>query len=215
MRQKPKQARSRMMVDSIVDATMLLIDERGVADMTTTHVADRAGISVGSLYQYFDDKEALFDAVTERMSAEVHKLLFEQFDKLMGADLRTVARGLLSATFDYVDSRKKIVLELLSVDSQRRTVGAMVHLERGFMDAFRVYLLEHHREIVTRRLSSAVFVVFTSSIATGFRFAAHDHPGVNREDVIDLLVDSAVACLTGQTATAPPAGNPAQNPAQN
>jgi len=184
------------MVKSIVDATVLLIEELGVTDLTTTHVAERAGISVGSLYQYFADKDALFDAVTERMSNEVYRLLMEQFDAHMGSDLRTMARGLLVAIFDYVERHRRVVLELLSVDSQRRTVGAMVHLERGFLDAFRVYLLEHHREISTHRLSAAVFVVFTSSIATGFRFAAHDHPGVGRDDVIDLLVETAIACLT-------------------
>lgn len=188
------------MVNSIVDATMLLIEERGVTDMTTTQVAERAGISVGSLYQYFADKDALFDAVTERMSHEVYRLLVEQFDKLMRNDLRTIARVLLVAIFDYVEQHKKTVLELLSVDSQRRTIGAMVHLERGFMDAFRIYLLEHHREIGTQRLSAAIFVVFTSSIATGFRFAAHDHPGVSRDDVIELLVETAVACLTTRSA---------------
>lgn len=196
MRQKPKQSRSRQMVEAIVEATMQVIEERGVSDLTTTHVALRAGVSVGSLYQYFESKEALLDAVVQRMTAEVQKLIFERINALMGQDLRTVARALLSATFDYADTRRMLFLGVLSSESQKRTMLAIAELERGFIDVFRLYLLQHHREISVRNLPAAVFVVFTSAISTGLRFVGIDSPGVDRETVIEMLVETAVACLT-------------------
>lgn len=196
MRQKPLQARSRHTVESIVDATMLEIAERGIAGLTTTQVAERAGVSVGSLYQYFADKESLLDAVVKRLTAEMQTLLVEQFSAHMGQDLRSISRAMISVAFDYTATHQTLVRELLGADSQRRTMASIEALERSFLDAFRLYVLQHYREISAPNLLAATFVAFTSAICTGFRFVTTPRPGVERETVIDLLVETTVACLT-------------------
>jgi AcrR family transcriptional regulator len=65
-RKKPKQERSKATVDAIVEATGQVFEERGFHKTTTVHVAERAGVSVGSLYQYFPDKRALIAGFFER-----------------------------------------------------------------------------------------------------------------------------------------------------
>lgn len=205
MRQKPLQARSRHTVEAIVDATMLEIAERGLAGLTTTQVAERAGASVGSLYQYFADKEALLDAVVRRLTAELQQLLLEQFSALMGQDLRSISRAMISVAFDYTAKHQNLVRELLSADSQRRTMGSIEALERSFLDAFRLYVLQHYREISAPNLPTATFVAFTSAICTGFRYATTSRPGVERDAVIDLLVETVVVCLTHGAAIPAPA----------
>lgn len=55
----PQQRRSRATYDAILDATTQLLTERGYAATTTNHIAKRAGVSIGSLYQYFPNKEAI------------------------------------------------------------------------------------------------------------------------------------------------------------
>ena len=59
MRKIPKQERSRLLVESIIDATAIVIAKHGLAAATTARIAEQAGISIGSLYQYFDSKEDL------------------------------------------------------------------------------------------------------------------------------------------------------------
>lgn len=66
MRKAPRQARSRATVDAIVGAGARVLGERGWAGFTTNEVADVAGVSIGSLYQYFPDKLALIDAIRQR-----------------------------------------------------------------------------------------------------------------------------------------------------
>jgi AcrR family transcriptional regulator len=65
-RKKPTQARSRVTVEAILTAAARILIERGYAGMTTVAVAERAGVSVGSLYQYFPGKDALVAALFER-----------------------------------------------------------------------------------------------------------------------------------------------------
>jgi AcrR family transcriptional regulator len=75
MRKRPQQARSRATIDAILDAAAHILGERGWAGLTTNSVAQAAGASIGSLYQYFPDKLALIDAVRRRHFDDVLEVL--------------------------------------------------------------------------------------------------------------------------------------------
>ncbi len=66
MRKAPRQARSRATVEAILQAGARILSEAGWAGFTTNRVAELAGVSIGSLYQYFPDKLALVDAIRQR-----------------------------------------------------------------------------------------------------------------------------------------------------
>lgn len=68
-RSTPRQERSRAMVEAIEQAAELIVAEGG--SFTTNRVAERAGVSIGSLYRYFDGKEVLFERVVERYVARL------------------------------------------------------------------------------------------------------------------------------------------------
>lgn len=65
-RKQPRQARALATVSAIFEATIQVLVTDGPRRLTTTRVADRAGVSVGSMYQYFPHKQALFYALNER-----------------------------------------------------------------------------------------------------------------------------------------------------
>ena len=65
-RKKPVQTRSTATVDAILQATIQVLIAIGKERLTTTQVALRAGVSVGTLYQYFPNKSALLQACLER-----------------------------------------------------------------------------------------------------------------------------------------------------
>lgn len=65
MRKIPRQQRSSFTVETILEATTQLLDTEG-AELTTNRIAEKAGVSVGSIYQYFGDKQAIFDEVALR-----------------------------------------------------------------------------------------------------------------------------------------------------
>jgi AcrR family transcriptional regulator len=99
-RKQPQQARSHDLVAAIVEAAARVFDERGYDATTTNHVAEVAGVSVGSVYQYFADKQALITALHERHAAQVLAVLDDARQQAPGraltASIQHVVRGLLS-----------------------------------------------------------------------------------------------------------------------
>ena len=69
-RRSPKQARARATVDAIVEAAAQVLERRGADGFNTAAVAERAGVSIGTLYQYFPDKQAILAAAAKRALAE-------------------------------------------------------------------------------------------------------------------------------------------------
>ncbi|MCG8590939.1 MAG: TetR/AcrR family transcriptional regulator [Proteobacteria bacterium] len=65
-RRRPRQARAQRTVEAIVEAGARVFAERGYAGSTTNHIALRAGVSVGSLYEYFPNKDAILAEVADR-----------------------------------------------------------------------------------------------------------------------------------------------------
>jgi len=69
-RRSPRQARSRVTWEAIVEAAAQILERDGAAAFSTAAVAERAGVSIGTLYQYFPDKQAILAAAAKRELAE-------------------------------------------------------------------------------------------------------------------------------------------------
>ena len=71
-RKRPQQTRSRITVEAIIEASAQVLETDGYDALTTSRVAERAGVSIGTLYQYFPDKSAVVAALVEnRLGGEV------------------------------------------------------------------------------------------------------------------------------------------------
>lgn len=77
VRREPKQNRSRQTVDAVLEGVQLVVRRHGPQSITTNRIAEAAGVSIGSLYQYFPNKRAIFTALHERHVDEV-RLVIEQ-----------------------------------------------------------------------------------------------------------------------------------------
>jgi AcrR family transcriptional regulator len=84
-RKRPRQARSRATVDSVLEATARVLVKRGFDGLTTNLVADEAGVSIGSLYQYFPNKAALVGALIEKHVDAMQSLALSELTR--GAQL--------------------------------------------------------------------------------------------------------------------------------
>jgi AcrR family transcriptional regulator len=138
-RREPRRRTGRAIVDALLDAASSLLAAQGLAGMTTNAVAERAGVSVGSLYQYFPNKQALVSAVSDRLNAA----LAAEVERLVGSDLAAETKlDALVALLCSSDVGDLAVRRALLRDvprgwvesgvesSERRVVAALVPLAR-------------------------------------------------------------------------------------
>jgi AcrR family transcriptional regulator len=96
-RRQPLQARSETTVLAIHEASIQVLLSIGYRKLTTTRVAERAGVSVGTLYQYFPNRQALIRAVLERYLTEMSASIQADCRSLKGRSLAEIAIGLVDA----------------------------------------------------------------------------------------------------------------------
>jgi AcrR family transcriptional regulator len=87
-------------VEAIFDATIQVLLDEGIERLTTTRVADRAGVSVGTLYQYFPNKEALLAALLERHLLKVVEAVEQVAVHSKRLPISDVMEALMQAFFD-------------------------------------------------------------------------------------------------------------------
>ena len=101
-RRKPAQARSQETVNAIVEASADVLQHRGYSGATTNRIAERAGVSIGTLYQYFNNKNEIFDELIHQEAGRyLHAL--EQCMPGAGQPLRAAIRTLLEAGYAHTD----------------------------------------------------------------------------------------------------------------
>jgi len=99
-RKKPRQARSAATVDAIFEATIQVLRTDGFTGLTTTRVASRAGVSVGTMYQYFPHKDALLYAVLEDYLEDVVVAIEAAAERFRGMPLVAMSDGLSHVYLD-------------------------------------------------------------------------------------------------------------------
>jgi AcrR family transcriptional regulator len=116
-RKSPVQARSAASVDAILEATIQVLLTLGKERLTTTRVALRAGVSVGTLYQYFPNKSALLQAALKRHMEEVARAVERVCREQKGNTLEHMATVLVTAFLEAKMRDAKTSVALYSVSS--------------------------------------------------------------------------------------------------
>ncbi len=88
IRKEPRQQRSKQMVQAILQAAAELFAQFGYARTTTNKIAERAGVSVGSLYQYFPNKDCLLASLQARHQDDVGKVVGAALERLADPETR-------------------------------------------------------------------------------------------------------------------------------
>lgn len=116
-RKSPIQARSTASVEAILKATIQVLLKVGKESLTTTRVAARAGVSVGTLYQYFPNKSALLRAALQRHMDEIGTVLETVCREQSGSSLEKMATALVTSFLDAKMKDAKASVALYSVSS--------------------------------------------------------------------------------------------------
>ena len=195
-RKTASQERSRATVDALVEATAHILVKEGFDKASTNRIAEVAGVSVGSLYQYFPSKEALVAAVIERHQQEITQTVRGELADVSAQPVEQAIRKLVAAAVKAhrVDPKLHRVLA-----EQIPRVGELEKLEtlnRENFALFRAYLESHRDGLRVDDLELASFVCVTSIEALTHNAVLH-HSKMMFDERMDALIDQATRLVIG------------------
>lgn len=118
----PQQERSRRRYQHILDTAAKLFDEEGIASVTTNHIAAAADVSIGSLYQFFPNKEALLEALTERYIEQMVAVFPQEVDT--ATPVETFTEEIIRRFVHFEGQKAGFRVILLHMESSAATVAA-------------------------------------------------------------------------------------------
>lgn len=132
-RKTPRQSRSRASYEAVLTAAAQILERDGIAGLNTNAVAERAGVSVGTLYQYFPGKEAIAAELVRRIKAQLLDDLTGALVAAQGRSLREAAQIVLSASIRHHARAPELSRELerieedLPLDDEVAAITDKVH----------------------------------------------------------------------------------------
>lgn len=195
-RKDAAQARSRATVDGLVEATARILVRDGFDKASTNRIAEVAGVSVGSLYQYFPGKEALVAAVIARHQQEILQTVRRELAEAMNLPLEKAVRKLVAVAVKAhrVDPRlHRVLAEQIPRVGKLEDVGAF---NRENYALFRNYLEKHRGELGVGDLELASFVCVTSIEALTHNAVLHQSKTLS-DAAMEALIEEGTRLVVG------------------
>ncbi len=194
-RKVASQERSRATVEALVEATARILVKDGFDKASTNRIAEVAGVSVGSLYQYFPGKEALVVAVIERHQEQIMQTVRSELAGVLDQPVEKAVRKLVAAAVKAhrVDPKLHRVLA-----EQIPRVGKLEKLERFNGEnytLFRTYLESHRDELLVDDLELASFVCVTSIEALTHNAVLH-YSRMLSDETMEALTDESARLVS-------------------
>jgi AcrR family transcriptional regulator len=193
-RKQASQSRSRATVDALVEATARILVRDGYDKASTNRIADMAGVSIGSLYQYYPSKEALVAAVIDRHNRRIMRRVRTVLTEIASQPIERAVRRLVAAAIEAhrIDPKlHRVLAEQIPRVGRLENVEALNRegyaLSRGFLESRR-------DELRVRDFDMAAFVCATS-IETLTHTAVLYHTEMLRD--VETLIEEIARLISG------------------
>lgn len=197
LRKTPRQERSRAMVERIIVAGQAVLLRDGYEKASTNRVADEAGISPGSLYQYFPDKEAILAAVVDRyaadLSTQLTAVLADRLDEPGPSLVRAAFQGLLDVLEENVEFLR-LVVEVLPRSQSGSWTGA---LEQRISDLVTAYLSINKSQTSISEPATSAWILVRMVEHLSVQYVL-EQPPIARETFVEELVALTLAYVGPQ-----------------
>ena len=175
-RKIPKQERSRLTVEAILEATAHILAEKGYNETNTNLIAERAGVSIGSLYQYFPNKKSLIVALREKHSQEIAELLELKFNHLFDSPPEIAIPELVKAVIaaHAINPRLHQVLNE-EIPRSERSQEQMQKADRRITELIQAYLLRWRDRLRPQNIEMTIFIL-NCTVESLCHSAVIEHP---------------------------------------
>lgn len=191
-RKRPRQTRSKETVETILAATARILVKHGFDGLTTNAVAEAAGVSIGSLYQYFPNKQALVAALIERRLDDKNARTHAELARVGTLPLPEAVRTMIRLTIDNYAAAPELSRVLIEQVPRVGRMARIQELHQGTLRLVAALLEARKRELAINDPEVAAFVLVASIEAIAQR-ATLFQPSRLTDPV---LIEEATAMVT-------------------
>jgi AcrR family transcriptional regulator len=198
MTRKPQQQRAKATVDAIIQAGFLCLAKHGIEGTTTRHIADEAGIGVGSLYEYFANKQEVMDAMYQRVVGDVVAMIQPLTSKLVKMEIHDAVRALL---YKFRELLLRDDARYLKYASQAVNVAQRDNLEpiNKILNDLVVQYVMHHPEIMrVRNIPVMSYIIINGGIFSVIRHLGETAPMLTFDQLAEGLADMTKHVMDGE-----------------
>jgi len=193
-RRRPKQRRARQTVDAVLDAVVRVLKREGFNAITTNRIAEVAGVSIGSVYQYFPDKRAIFVALHQRHVDQIDRMVETKLIEHAASSLDDLVRAMVEGMIE-AHATDPELHELLLTEVPHRADGTRDFAVR-LHGAFRLAISSRGHDLKRRRdLDKIVFIVTHMVEALSHGAVLRRPAGLSIEDAKEEVVRAVLAYL--------------------
>ena len=183
------------MVHAILDAGILILQRDGIIGFSTNAVAQAAGASVGSLYQYFANRDMLIAGIVERGVIAAEDVIRDAARYGATLPLDQLMRQLLNALFDQLEPYSDLLYEVLSATPVLSATGVAAMLETRLNAALTDFLAENGDRYVVRGGVPTRYLMINSAIYVALKWLGDRPPGITREQLVMVFVAQFTALV--------------------
>lgn len=195
MPRKPQQARSKATVTAIIEAASQLMAREGAKGLGTRRIAERAGIGVGSVYEYFSDREAIIDAVYQQFISEAVQAIKPMIPELVRIPLRDAIIDLLMRIHDLLQADDSRWLECVRLAPRLARHNPDEPLRQVLM-GFLMQYVAHHPALMQRAdLPVMSYIWINGGIFTVVRHLGEANPPMPFSKLVEGLADMVARSL--------------------
>jgi AcrR family transcriptional regulator len=189
-RKTPRQSRSRDTYDAVLEATARILETKGLEAANTNAIAERAGISVGSLYQYFPGKQAIFAELIRRSDAATAEGLATLVAATAGQDLATRLRALVHAAVAQQFARPRLARTLDYLEAALGADEALVAADERIVASVEALLRAHGHELAgpPTKVVARDMLWIAKGMIDGASFAGETDPAQVEARVVGALL---------------------------
>lgn len=198
MRRQPRQQRSKVMVDTLVEAAFLSVLRHGLAHTTTRHIADIAGVSAGTLYQYFADKDAVFNEMQRRMAADVVDMLRAAIPELVRRDVRGGVQLILYRFCDLLRANDGRYLQFVMQGAHLDTREHMPRIESALLEVAAQYAMHNPGVLRLANMPVVMYVVINGGVSTLLRYLSEPVGVFTLEQLVDGIAGMVAAYIASE-----------------
>jgi AcrR family transcriptional regulator len=188
-RRSPVQDRSRAMVDRLLEATTQVLAERGYAGLSTNRVAAVAGVSVGSLYRYFDDKDDLVRELRVRSTADILGDLTAAMSSAVALSTRDAIRTVLATLVAALQRHRALTTALVNEVPLGAQSNVLPEVEQQLAQFTRMFVAIHAPHLAAAEAEARIYLALGVALSSCLRIALEPPPGIAEDRLVDLAAD--------------------------